>query len=83
MIERFAADLEREGTGRAMIVRTLAVLQGVMKRAVRDYNLPSNAVQQVDKPSQRRDREPILVASSRSKRCATGACATAIPAPRR
>lgn len=61
VVERFAADLEREGTGRATIVSTLAVLQGVLKRAVRDYNLPSNAVQQVDKPSQRRDRDPILV----------------------
>ena len=61
VVERFAADLERDGTGRATIVSTLAVLQGVMKRAVRDYNLPSNAVQQIDKPSQRRDREPILV----------------------
>lgn len=61
VVERFAADLERDGTGRATIVSTLAVLQGVMKRTVHDYNLPSNAVQQIDKPSQRRDREPILV----------------------
>lgn len=61
VVERFAADLERKGTGRATIVSTLAVLQGVLKRAVRDYNLPSNAVQQVDKPSQRRERDPILV----------------------
>jgi integrase len=61
VVERFAADLEREGTGRATIVSTLAVLQGVMKRAVRDYNLPSNPVMQIDKPSQRRDRDPILV----------------------
>jgi integrase len=60
-VERFAAELEREGTGRATIVSTLAVLQGVLKRAVRDYNLPSNAVQHVDKPSQRRERDPILV----------------------
>jgi integrase len=61
VIERFVADLEREGTGRATIVSTLAVLQGVMKRAARDYNLPSNPVKQIDKPSQRRDREPILI----------------------
>ena len=61
VIERFAADLEREGTGRATIVSTLAVLQGVMKRAVRDFNLPSNPVKQIDKPSQRREREPLLV----------------------
>src|SRR3954464_8935810 len=32
-----------------------------MKRAVRDYNLPGNPVKQVDKPSQRREREPVLV----------------------
>jgi len=37
------------------------VLQGVMKRAVRDYNLPGNPVKQIDKPSQRREREPVLV----------------------
>ena len=32
-----------------------------MKRAARDYNLPGNPVKQVDKPSQRREREPVLV----------------------
>lgn len=32
-----------------------------MKRAVRDYNLPGNPVKQIDKPSQRREREPVLV----------------------
>jgi hypothetical protein len=32
-----------------------------MKRAVRDFNLPSNPVKQIDKPSQRREREPLLV----------------------
>jgi len=68
VVERFAADLEREGTGRATIVSTLAVLQGVMKRAVRDYNLPSNPVKQIDKPSQRRDREPILVSVEQVER---------------
>jgi integrase len=61
VVERFAADLERAGTGRATIVSTLAVLQGVMKRAVRDYNLPGNPVKQIDKPSQRRDRDPVLI----------------------
>jgi integrase len=61
VVERFAADLERAGAGRATIVSTLAVLQGVMKRAVRDYNLPGNPVKQIDKPSQRRERDPVLV----------------------
>jgi hypothetical protein len=32
-----------------------------MKRAVRDYNLPGNPVKAIDKPSQRREREPVLV----------------------
>jgi integrase len=32
-----------------------------MKRAMRDYNLPGNPVKQIDKPSQRREREPVLV----------------------
>jgi integrase len=61
VVERFAADLEQAGAGRATIVSTLAVLQGVMKRAVRDYNLSGNPVKQIDKPSQRRDREPVLI----------------------
>ena len=61
VIERFAADLERAGAGRATIVSTLSVLQGVMKRAVRDYNLSGNPVKQIDKPSQRRDREPVVI----------------------
>ena len=61
VVERFAADLERAGVGRATVVSTLAVLQGVMKRAVRDYNLPGNPVKQIDKPSQRRERDPLLV----------------------
>jgi integrase len=68
VVERFAADLERAGTGRATIVSTLAVLQGVLKRAVRDYNLPSNPVQLVDKPSQRRERDPILVTVAQVER---------------
>ena len=32
-----------------------------MKRAVRDFNLPSNPVKQIDMPSERREREPVLV----------------------
>ena len=72
VVERFIADLERAGTGRATIVSTLAVLQGVMKRAARDYNLPGNPVRQVDKPSQRREREPVLVTVEQVERCGRG-----------
>jgi integrase len=61
VVERFVADLERAGTGRATIVSTLAVLQGVMKRAVRDCKLPGNPVKQIDKPSQQCERAPVLV----------------------
>jgi hypothetical protein len=78
VIERFAADLEREGTGRATIVRTLAVLQGVMKRAVRDYNLPSNPVKQIDSPLSVASASRSSSASSRSRRFAAGAGATVI-----
>ncbi|HET9720834.1 MAG TPA: hypothetical protein VFP55_12210 [Solirubrobacteraceae bacterium] len=39
---------------------TLAVLQGVMKRAVRAFKPPSNPVKQINKPSQRSEREPRL-----------------------
>ena len=37
------------------------MLQGVIDEPSRDFNLPSNPVKQVDKPSQRREREPLLV----------------------
>lgn len=69
VVERFAADLEREGTGRATIVSTLAVLQGVMKQAFRDFNLPSKPVKQIDKPPSGVSESRCWRASSRSRRC--------------
>lgn len=61
VVERFAGRFRARRRRCATIVSTLAVLPGVMKRAVRDYSLPGNPVKQIDKPSQRRDRNPVLV----------------------
>ena len=55
-----------------------SVLQGVMKRAVRDYNLSGNPVKQIDKPSQRREREPMLITVEQVE-----AMRLCVPAPRR
>jgi hypothetical protein len=77
VVERFAADLEQAGAGRATIVSTLAVLQGVMKRAVRDYNLTSNPVKQIDKP------RSAATASPSSQRRTGRSDAALVPASRR
>jgi hypothetical protein len=65
VVERFAADLERAGAGRATIVNTLAVLQGVMKRAVRDYNLSGNPSSRSTSPRSDASAIPCSSASNR------------------
>jgi hypothetical protein len=59
VVERFAADLERDGIGRATIVSTLAVLQGVMKR-------PSATTTCRATPSSRSTSPPSAATASRS-----------------
>lgn len=61
VVRDFDARMERDGAGRATRVKALTVLQSMLKYAVVDGIIRSNPVQAIDKPSQRRDREPILI----------------------
>lgn len=60
-VRDFDARMQRDGDQEATRVRALTVLQGMLKHAVIDGVLRSNPVQVIDKPSQRRKREPILI----------------------
>jgi integrase len=57
MVDRLRA----AGVGEPSILKTLTTLQGMFRRAVLEDLVASNPVPQVDKPSQRRTREPKLV----------------------
>lgn len=60
-IERWVADLERAGVGKPTIVKTLTVLQGILKRAVIARHITVNPVEQIDKPDQQRARAPVMI----------------------
>jgi integrase len=57
MVERFRADLHDAGVGDPTIYRVLALLQGVMQRAVEWQRIGSNPVRLVRKPRISRIRE--------------------------
>jgi integrase len=57
-IEDWIAQLHDAEIGDPTILRALAVLSGVLKRAVVDRELNANPVGAVDKPRQRRKRDP-------------------------
>jgi integrase len=61
VVRGFAADMATAGTGRATIVKTLTVLQSILRHAEIDGAIRSNPVKLIDKPSQARDRIPVLV----------------------
>lgn len=61
-VEAWIADLARTGTGDPTILKTLAVLSGILKRAVIDGELTANPVAAVAKPRQRRTRNPRPIA---------------------
>lgn len=66
MIQGFVADLEDRGTGAPTIRKTLAMLQGIMERAVEWERVDANPVRVVKKPSAPRKRTvravpPLLV----------------------
>jgi integrase len=61
VVSNFDARMEKDGAGQATRVKALTVLQSVLKQAVLDGIIRSNPVQAVDKPSQRRERDPILI----------------------
>src|SRR3954463_8510711 len=74
LIERYRADLEAEGVGQPTVYRALALLQGVLQRAVEWQRLPQNPVKLVRKPQIRRLREvpPLLPAPLEQLRQAAG-----------
>jgi integrase len=56
-IQRFKAELEAAGVGQPTVYRALALLQGVLQRAVEWRRIQQNPVKLVRKPSIRRQRE--------------------------
>jgi Phage integrase, N-terminal SAM-like domain len=61
VIEEFQAELRPQKVGSAMIRKTLAVLQGILTRAVVRGLIASNPVAAIDKPKQRRSRSAQAV----------------------
>jgi integrase len=57
-IEDWIGDMRADGVGDPTILKTLTVLQAILKRALIDGEIRANPVAQVSKPSQRRTREP-------------------------
>jgi len=56
LIERFQADLRRQGVGDPTIIKTLTLLQGMLQRAIVWGRITSNPVAPIRKPAQRRSR---------------------------
>ena len=57
VVERFRAELEADEVGQPTIYRALALLQGIMRRAVEWRRIGHNPVKAVQKPRVRRHRE--------------------------
>jgi integrase len=57
VLARFRADLERAGVGRATVLKTLTLLQGILERAVEWQRIPRNPARAVRKPPATRSRE--------------------------
>jgi integrase len=57
VIERYGAELEAAGVGQPTVYRALALLQGVLQRAVEWRRIGQNPVKLVRKPNVRRQRE--------------------------
>lgn len=76
LIEQYRSELEAEGLGQPTIYRALALLQGVLQRAVEWRRIPQNPVRLVRKPQVRRLREvrplpPVTVEQLRFAASAT------------
>ena len=77
-IVRFTSDLRRAGVGEPTVYRLLALLQGVLSRAVEWRRIPINPVRLVAKPKVRRRRRvraltPAVVERGRAHLLARGA----------
>jgi integrase len=64
VIEEFQAERRAQKVGSAMIRKTLAVLQGILTRAVVRGLIASNPVAAIDKPKQRRSRSAQAIPPS-------------------
>lgn len=62
VVREFIATMERAKTGKPTIVKACTVLQSMLRQAVEDGLIERNPVAAVRKPSQRRTREPDVVA---------------------
>lgn len=60
-VEDWIAAMGKAKVGPATVRKTCALLQGILKRAIRDRQLVSNPVAQVEKPRAPRKRKPIIV----------------------
>jgi integrase len=60
-VEDWMAKLGKAGVGAPTIRKAATVLQGILKRALRDKEITANPVAQVDKPRAKRKRKPIII----------------------
>jgi integrase len=74
LIEEYRSELEAEGVGQPTVYRALALLQGVLQRAVEWQRLAQNPVKLVRKPQIRRLRDvrPLAPATVEELRAAAG-----------
>ncbi len=68
LVQEFIAKLRRKGVGDPSIVKTATVLQSILNRAYLDGLIARNPVSVVRKPSQRRTREPDMIAPATVER---------------
>jgi len=61
VVQRFLAGLTKAGVGDASVIKTAAVLQSVMRKAILDEHIEYNPVAVVRKPKQQRKREPLKI----------------------
>lgn len=62
VVEDFRVQLNAAGVGSPTIIKAMALLQGILKRAVVRGRIQSNPVREVDKPRQRRTVKPVPLA---------------------
>jgi integrase len=60
-IERWVAQLARDGAGNSTILNTLAVMSGMLRRAERDGEIDRNPIPLVAKPPSAPQRDPVLI----------------------
>lgn len=60
-VEDWIGWMRRQGVGDPTILKSLTVLQAVLKRAVIDGEIDRNPVEPVRKPRQRRSRDPLAI----------------------